>query len=243
MRFGGWLLAEVAEELKAAIVPGMKATDLNRLAESLIFQKDGKPVFKGYKGFPAAICVSVNEELVHGIPQNKEFKKGDIVSVDMGFEYKELITDMAFTIPVVKTSKKAMKLMATTEAALAAGIEAVKPGGHVGDIGAAVQERVERDGFSVVKTLVGHGVGHEIHEDPAIPNYGIPGEGVELVEGMTIAIEPMVNLGKDEVKLQDDGWTFSSKDKKLTAHFEHTVAVTSGGYEILTKKDGTVSGS
>lgn len=236
MRQGGRILASIMKKLTKMIKPGIATKEINDLAEKLISQVGAEPSFKNYKGYPSATCISVNDEVVHNIPsKNKIFKKGDIVGLDLGVKYKGLYTDMAMTIPVGKVGKDAKKLIKITKKALAVGLKQVKLGNTIGDIGYAIQNFVEPKGFSVVRTLTGHGVGHQVHEEPRIPNFGIPGQDIKLEQGMTLAIEPMVNVGAPEVKTKKDSWGIVTGDGSLSAHFEHTIVVTKKGCEILTK--------
>lgn len=243
MREGGKILALILEELGQAVKPGIKTIDLDKLAESRVFKYGVKASFKGYKpsfnsengGYPANVCVSVNEEVVHGIPGERVLREGDIVSLDMGVLHKGYYTDAAITVGAGKISPMAQKLIDVTKKSLELGIAEVKAGNHLGDIGFAIQSYAEKNGFSVVRDLVGHGVGKLIHEEPEIPNYGKRGKGLELKEGMTLALEPMINIGDWRVKVMPDTWTFVTQDKSLSAHFEHTVAITENGAEVLTK--------
>ncbi|MBU3964939.1 type I methionyl aminopeptidase [Patescibacteria group bacterium] len=243
MREGGKILAKTLDELSRAVAPGIKTIEIDKLAEGLVLKYGAKSSFKGYKpkfyegekGYPASVCVSINEEVVHGIPGERVLKEGDIVSMDMGILYKGFFTDAAITAGAGKISSQARKLIDVTKKSLEIGIKEIGQGKHLGDIGFAIQSYAEQNGFSVVRDLVGHGVGKYIHEDPEIPNYGFRGQGLEFKKGMTLALEPMVNIGAPDVKILPDGWTFVSSDKSLVAHFEHTVAVTENGAEILTK--------
>lgn len=244
IREGGKILAQILNDLGKAVKPGMKTIELDRLAESLVFKYGVIAAFKNYKpnfnhgdqgGYPASVCVSVNEEVVHGIPGERVLQEGDIVSLDMGVLYKGYFTDAAITVGVGKISLLAQKLIDVTKESLELGINEAKAGNHLGDIGAAIQKYVEANGFSVVRDLVGHGVGKFIHEEPEIPNYGYTGAGLEIKEGMVLAFEPMVNAGSYKVKTLADGWTFAACDKKYSAHFEHTVAIGKNGAEILTR--------
>jgi len=236
MREGGEILAKVLREVSLRVKPGVSTQELDSLAEELIIKSKGKPSFKGYKGYPAALCASVNNEVVHGIPSSEKIlKSGDIVGLDLGLEYKGCFTDMTITVPVGKVSKIAHKLIKVTKNSLTQGIRKIEPGNFISDISRAIQDYVERQGFSVVRDLVGHGVGREVHEDPPVPNFFDPNlESVKLREGMVLALEPMINMGSYEVEVLDDGWTVVTRDGFLSAHFEHTVAVTKEGYEILT---------
>ena len=236
MREGGEILAKVLREVSLRVKPGVSTQELDSLAEELIIKSKGKPSFKGYKGYPAALCASVNNEVVHGIPSSEKIlKSGDIVGLDLGLEYKGCFTDMTITVPVGKVSKIAHKLIKVTKNSLTQGIRKIEPGNFISDISRAIQDYVERQGFSVVRDLVGHGVGREVHEDPPVPNFFDPNlESVKLREGMVLALEPMINMGSYEVEVLNDGWTVVTRDGFLSAHFEHTVAVTKEGYEILT---------
>ena len=228
------LVARILAELRQVVVPGITTTDIDELAERRVREAGAEPAFKGYHGYPATVCASVNEQVVHGIPSNRPLVVGDIVSIDMGAKLDGFYGDCAVTVPVGTVSSQAAELLRVTEEALFRGIDAVRPGARVSDIGAAVQGHVEAQGFSVVREFVGHGIGTALHEEPQIANYGPAGHGPRLSEGMVIAIEPMVNAGKAAVKVLSDGWTAVTKDKSLSAHFEHTVVVTREGCEILT---------
>lgn len=236
MRQGGMILASIMKKLAKMIKPGISAKEIDDQAEKFISQAGAVPSFKNYKSYPSATCISVNNEVVHNIPsKNKIFKTGDIVGLDLGVKYKGLYTDMAMTVPVGKISKEAKKLIKITKKALAIGLKQIKPRNTIGDIGYAIQNFVEPKGFSVVRTLTGHGVGYQVHEEPRIPNFGIPGQDIKLEQGMTLAIEPMVNVGAPDVRTKEDGWGIVTMDGSLSAHFEHTVVVTKKGYDILTK--------
>jgi len=233
---GGKILAGVVYKVASLVKSGVFVIELERQAEKLIKEAGGQPSFKGFNDYPAATCISINEEVVHGIPIiGRKLNNGDIVGVDIGLKYRGLYTDMAVTVPVGNISKEAKKLIKVTKKALALAIKKVKPGNTIGDIGFAVQSYAEQKGFSVVRSLVGHGVGHSVHEEPKVPNFGKPGDGIMLETGMVIALEPMINIGQSEVTTKKDGWTVVTADKSLSAHFEHTVAVTEKGYQILTK--------
>ena len=234
MREGGKILAEILKELAKEAKSGVMTKELDDYAEELILKYKATPSFRGYNGYPTALCVSINEEVVHGIPSERKLKTGDIVGLDLGIYYKGLCTDSAVTVGVGKISQKAKRLIGATKKSLYRGISAVKSGASIGDIGFAVQSYAEDQGFSVVRDLTGHGVGKKVHEPPQIPNYGKKGKGLKLKKGMTIAIEPMINEGKYFVHQQKDGWTFVTSDGNLSAHFEHTMAVTKNGCEILT---------
>jgi methionyl aminopeptidase len=233
------LVARVLAELKAAVRPGMTTADLDALAEQRLREAGAEPAFKGYHGYPATICASINEQVVHGIPSSRVLIDGDIVSVDMGAKLDGFYGDSAVTVPVGTIDDDAERLLMVTEDALYRGIAAVRAGARVSDIGAAVQMHVEAHGFSVVREFVGHGIGTKLHEEPQIPNYGTAGRGPRLAEGMVLAIEPMVNFGKPAVRVLGDGWTAVTKDGSLSAHFEHTVVVTGNGARILTQAVGT----
>ena len=229
------LVARVLAELKATAAPGVTTADLDALAERRLADAGAEPAFKGYHGYPATICASINEQVVHGIPSRRALVEGDIISIDMGAKLDGFFGDCAVTVPVGAIDDDAARLLQVTEAALYKGLDAVKPGARVSDIGAAVQTHVEAHGFSVVREFVGHGIGTKLHEEPQIPNYGVAGRGPRLSEGMVLAIEPMVNFGKPAVKVLGDGWTAVTKDGSLSAHFEHTVVVTGSGCRILTQ--------
>ena len=229
------LVARVLAELRRMVAPGVTTADLDALAERRLAEAGAEPAFKGYHGYPATICASVNEQVVHGIPSTRALVDGDIVSLDMGAKMDGFFGDSAVTVAVGSVSDDARHLLDVTEASLYKALEAVKPGARVSDIGAAVQGHVEAHGFSIVREFVGHGIGTKLHEEPQIPNYGPGGRGPRLAEGMVLAIEPMVNLGKPAVKVLSDGWTAVTKDGSLSAHFEHTVVVTGTGYRILTE--------
>jgi methionyl aminopeptidase len=234
MAASGEVLAACHDLLAAEVRAGVTTIELDRMAEEFIRAQGGTPAFLGYMGFPGSICPSVNEQVVHAIPGPYALRDGDIVSIDVGVVLDGWVSDAARTHAVGSVSVQAARLMAATEAALHRAIEAARPGNRVGDIGHAVQTEVEAAGFSVVQSLVGHGVGRSMHEEPQVPNFGRPGTGPELVPGMVIAIEPMVNAGRSDVVMAGDGWTISSADGSLSAHFEHTVAITADGPRILT---------
>jgi methionyl aminopeptidase len=235
MREAGRIVAVILQKMSEAVKPGMKTKQLDELAEKEVGKcSSARPSFKGYHNFPACVCVSVNDEVVHGIPGNKVLKEGDIVSLDFGVIYRGFQGDAAVTVGVGKISPQARRLMEVTEASLAHGIGAARDGGHLGDIGAAVQTYVESQGFNVVREYSGHGIGREMHEDPLIPNFGKLGEGIKLKEGMTLALEPMVNAGGWKTRLNSNGWTVHTADRSLSAHFEHTIAIRKNETEILT---------
>lgn len=242
LREGGKRLVSVLYEVAEKVRPGIFTIELDELAEKLIKKTGGKPSFKNYKTsedkipYPASLCVSINDEIVHGIPsKNRILKEGDIVSLDLGMKYKNLYTDMAITVSVGKVDDQAKKIIETTKKALDAGIKSIKSGSHIGDIGFSIQSCAEKNGFNVVRRLVGHGVGYKVHEPPDIPNFGEKGTGLKLKEGMILALEPMVVVGEPDIVLDKDNWTWKTKNGSLAAHFEHTVAVTKNGAEILTK--------
>ena len=234
MRRAGAVVGAVIDLLKAAVEPGMTTKDLDSIAYKEITRQGAKPTFMGYRGFPASICTSVNEEIVHGIPGKRMLKEGDIVKVDVGATLEGMIGDAAVSIAVGEVSLDATALMDATRISLEEGIKAAQPGGRVGDIGAAVQAYGESRGYGVVREFVGHGVGRFLHEDPQVPNYGQAGMGPLLRVGMCIAIEPMFNMGDWHTKILDDEWTVITADGKLSAHFEHSIAITEDGPEILT---------
>ena len=235
MRESGRMLATVLEVLRNRTEPGMSTKDLAGLASKELKKLGGKSAFLGYQGFPDVLCVSINDEVVHGIPKkSRVIANGDIVSLDFGVNYRGLITDAAISFIAGEGDKRDQKLVETTERSLLAGIESVRDGGRIGDISQPIQDVLDKEGYGIVRDLVGHGVGHELHEEPNIPNYGSKGTGPVLLAGMTIAIEPMATLGGHGVFIDQDGWTVRTKDGSRAAHFEHTVLVTNGGYEILT---------
>jgi methionyl aminopeptidase len=236
MAEGGRILGATVAMLEREVQPGMSTAELDALAEEFIRSHDGAvPAFKGLYGFPGSVCTSINHEIVHGIPSKKRIlRDGDIVSIDVGVGYRGYFTDSAVTVPVGKVDDEAERLLSVTQSSLAAGIAAAKAGAHIGDIGAAVQAVVEKAGFSVVRDLVGHGIGAEFHEEPQVPNYGKPRRGVKLVAGLTLAIEPMVNAGGPATRTLPDKWTIVTVDGSRSAHFEHTVAVTENGPRVLT---------
>jgi methionyl aminopeptidase len=224
----------LASVVKAA-GPGTTTRELDRIAEDRIRALGGVPSFLGYRGYPASLCVSVNDEVVHGIPGPRRLREGEIVSLDLGAIVDGFHGDLAVTVPVNGIAEDLRRLLQVAAASLEEGIRQVRPGGHMGDVSAAVQRYVERHGFSVVREFAGHGVGRRLHEEPQVPNFGLPGTGVELKPGMTFAIEPMVNAGSADVVVDSDGWTVRTKDRKPSAHFEHTVAVTETGVDVLTR--------
>jgi len=227
------LLSKTLGEIAKVIAPGVTTIELNKLAETYIRDNGGVPAFLNYHGFPYSLCVSPNDQVVHGFPNSKALVEGDIVSVDCGVILNKYYGDSAFTFAIGEVSDTVKKLLRVTRECLDLGVEKAVVGMRIGDIGYAVQEHAEKNGFGVVKELVGHGVGLHLHEKPEVPNYGKRGSGIKLEEGMVIAIEPMINAGRAGVKFWDDGWTVSTSDKKPSAHFEHTVAVTKGKVDIL----------
>lgn len=237
MREAGRIVAETHRLMKQAVVPGITTAELDRIADEYIRSQDAVPSFKGYNGFPSSICASVNEELVHGFPGPRKLVEGDIISIDIGAQYKGYHGDSAWTYGVGKISDTAQRLLDVTEASLFAGLELIRPDVRLFTISHRIQQVIEEAGFSVVREYVGHGVGTELHEEPQIPNYGPPDRGPRLKPGMVLAIEPMVNVGERYVKTLSDNWTVVTVDGSLCAHFEHTIAVTEDGYEILTRTE------
>lgn len=235
MRQAGQITAEILQELAATVRPGIRTIDIDRRAEELVAKYGVVAAFKGYQGYPASVCVSVDSEVVHGIPGERVLEEGQIVSLDFGVIFDGYYGDSAVTVPVGQISPEATKLLDVTKTALEKGIAQAKPGQRLSDISHAVQEHVESQGFAVVREYVGHGIGREMHEAPPIPNFGLPNRGPRLKVGMTLAIEPMVNVSTWEVVSLSDGWTVVTKDGSLSAHFEHTVAVLEDGPEILTR--------
>ena len=241
LKEGGKILASILYEAAKMAIPGVKTIEMDILAEKMIKEAGGRPSFKNYKTpddkvpYPSSLCVSINEEVVHGIPGERVLKDGDIVSLDLGMEYKGFYTDSAITVSVGKASEQAKKLINTTQEALNLGIRAVKSGAFIGDIGQAIQFCAEGNGFNVVRKLVGHGLGRKAHENPEIPNFGAKGKGEILQEGEVLAIEPMITAGRHDIYLDKDLWTWKTKDGSLSAHFEHTIIVTKTGTEIITK--------
>jgi methionyl aminopeptidase len=236
MRAANELVANVLAELSAMVAPGVTTADLDAAAEKLVRAAGAEPAFKGYRGYPCTLCASVNDQVVHGIPSARALVEGDIISLDMGVKLNGFYGDSAVTVPVGRVSEQAAALLRVTREALDKGIEQVRLGGRVSDIGHAIQEHVEAHGFTVVREFVGHGIGAALHEEPQIANYGEPGRGPRLAEGMVLAIEPMVNVGRPAVRVLSDNWTAVTKDGSLSAHFEHTVAVTKAGPLVLTQR-------
>ncbi len=236
MRQSNQIVAEILEEVKKAVRPGITTRDLDELAETLTAKHGARPAFKGYSGYPATLCASVNEEVIHGIPSSRVLAEGDLLSLDFGVVYDGYYGDAAVTVPVGTVSELAERLMRTTEEALYLGIEQARPQNRLLSISAAIQQHVEARGFSVVRDFVGHGIGKSLHEKPQVPNFGVSGKGIRLQPGMTLAIEPMINAGRPDVRVLADGWTAVTKDGSLSAHFEHSVAITEDGPVILSKR-------
>jgi methionyl aminopeptidase len=236
MHRAGLIVWGALEEMRKRVRPGISTKELDEFAEAYTAQHRAKPAFKGYRGYPGSVCTSINQEVVHGIPSpSRKVKEGDILSMDFGVELEGYFADAALTVPVGKIVAEREKLLRVTRESLEKAIDKVRPGNRLGDISAAVQQWVERNGYSVVREFVGHGIGTKMHEDPQLPNYGTPGQGARLQEGMVLAIEPMVNSGGPAVKVLDDEWTAVTADGSDSAHFEHTVAVTAKGPWILTR--------
>ena len=233
------IVAEILEILQQKIKPGTDTLTLDRVSEQLALERNAKPAFKGYRGFPYSLCASVNQQVVHGFPSERPLKEGDILSMDFGILYEGYYGDAAVTVPVGRVSEAAQRLIKTTKESLFLGIEQAVPGKRLSDISHAIQSHVERAGFSVVRKFVGHGIGRSLHEDPQVPNYGKPGLGIRLKPGMVLAIEPMVNQGGYDVETLEDGWTTVTKDGSLSAHFEHTIAITEQGPVVLSTTNGS----
>lgn len=239
MRAGGRILAEAVERLRDLVKPGISTAEIDQEVEELILARGASPAFKGYRGFPATICASINEEVVHGIPSpHRRIKEGDIISLDLGCVVEGYYADCAITLAVGEVPPRAQELLTVTEESLERAIAECRPGRRLGDLSHAVQSHVERHGFSVVRAFVGHGIGRALHEDPQVPNFGEPGRGPLLKPGMVLAIEPMVAMESGEVRILDDHWTAVTQDGSLAAHFEHTVAITEDGPEVLTRPQG-----
>jgi methionyl aminopeptidase len=236
MRQSSRIVAAVLGELEPLIRPGIRTRDLDLYAEKRTRELGAVPAFKGYRGYPASVCVSVNEEIIHGIPSGRILQEGDIVSLDFGVLYEGFYSDSALTAPVGLTAPEALKLIAAAERSFFKGLEQMKEGHRLSDISAAIQESVESEGFSIIRQFVGHGIGRSLHEEPQVPNFGAPGRGPKIRPGMTLAIEPMIAAGTYEVEILDDGWTAVTRDRRLAAHFEHTVAMTENGPEILSAR-------
>jgi methionyl aminopeptidase len=241
MRASGQLVGSVLQKLRAMVAPGITTLEVDRAAEKMIRDAGAYPTFKGYNGFPFSICASVNEQVVHGFPSAYELKPGDIFSIDVGATLEGFVGDTATTVAVGSVSEDRLRLMQVTEECLQLAIEQCHPGNHVGDIGFAVQSHAEAHGYSIVRDYVGHGIGRRMHEDPQIPNYGKPGKGPKLKKGYVFALEPMVNMGSLHTKTLKDGWTVVTVDGQPSAHFEHTVAITEEGPEVLTRVGSAVS--
>lgn len=234
MAEGGKILAKIIKELEKKVKPGITTKELDRVAETLIFKSGETPSFKGYEGFPATLCASINEELVHAVPSQRKLKEGDVLSLDLGMKYQGYHSDMAITLPVGKISPEAQRLIRVTKKALKRGIKKARPGNTFGDIGNTIQRYVESQGFNVVRDLCGHGIGRELHEEPKILNYGKRHSGPEIKEGMTFCLEPMVIVGDWKLKKSNDGHGFETADGSLSCHFEHMVVVTKNGVKVLT---------
>jgi methionyl aminopeptidase len=239
MRAGGHILADVVDRLRETVRPGLSTLEIDEDVEAFIRGRGALPAFKGYRGFPATVCISINEEVVHGIPSaHRRIKDGDIVGLDLGCIVEGYYADCAFTLAIGDVPPKVQQLLDVTRESLDVAIAECRPGRRLSDVSHAVQAHVEGHGFSVVRAFVGHGIGRALHEDPQIPNFGDPGRGPQLRPGMVLAIEPMVTMGSWEVKVLDDGWTAVTRDGSLAAHFEHTIAVTEDGPEVLTSRTG-----
>lgn len=236
LRQSGVIAHQALIKTAAAVKPGVSTAELNTIAEEIIITAGGRPAFKGYQGFPSALCTSINQEVVHGIPSVQRIvKEGDIIGLDVGVEFQGLYSDHALTLAVGKVPDSTLRLIDDTKKALTIGIKQIKPGRHIGDISWAIEQFLKPRGYGIVYQLTGHGLGYEIHEPPAVPNHGRAGSGPVLVEGQVLAIEPMVTLGQPEVEVGSDGWTMSTADHSLAAHFEHTIIVTRRGSQIITK--------
>jgi methionyl aminopeptidase len=238
MEAAGKVVSHVLESMAAAVAPGVTTMELDAMARRLSAEAGAEPAFLGYRGFPAAICASVNEQVIHGIPNSIPLKEGDVAGLDFGASLNGFFADSALSVPVGKISPTTERLLRVTEEALWIGVNLVRPGATLGDIGSAIQRHCERAGFTVVREMVGHGIGRSMHEDPEVPNYGRPGKGTRLRKGMTICIEPMINAGRPDVRTLADNWTIVSADGLPSAHFEHTVAVTATGARVLTLRTG-----
>ena len=239
MRRGGHILSEVMDRLRTSVKPGMSTLEIDTDVEDFIRSRGAVPAFKGYRGFPATVCISINEEVVHGIPSpTRHIKDGDIVGLDLGCIVEGYYADCAFTLAVGEVPPRVQQLLDVTRESLERGITECRPGRRLSDVSHAIQLHVERHGFSIVRAFVGHGIGRALHEEPQVPNFGDPGRGPQLRAGMVLAIEPMVTMGSWEVRILADGWTAVTKDGSLAAHFEHTIAVTESGPEVLTSKNG-----
>ena len=237
MRQGGRIVGQVLAELEPLVRPGIRTRDLDLYAEKRTRELGAVPAFKGYRGYPASVCVSVNEEVIHGIPSGRILQEGDIVSLDFGVLFEGFFADSALTVPVGRTSDEASRLIEAARRSFFKGLDEVREGKRLSDVSAAIQRSVEDDGFSVIRQFVGHGIGRALHEEPQIPNFGAPGRGPKLRPGMTLAIEPMIAAGSWEVEVLEDGWKAVTKDRRLSAHYEHTVALTEDGPEILSLRE------
>jgi methionyl aminopeptidase len=239
MRRGGEILADLMDDLRGVVRSGMTTKEIDEEVETFLKRRGAKPAFKGYRGFPATVCVSINDEIVHGIPSpHRRVKEGDIVSLDLGCIVEGYYADCAFTLALGDVPPEVQQLLDVTRESLDHAISECRPGRRLSDVSYAVQRHVEAHGFAVVRAFVGHGIGRALHEDPQVPNFGEPGRGPQLRPGMVLAIEPMVTMGTWEVKILDDGWTAVTRDGSLSAHFEHTIAVTDDGPDVLTRKNG-----
>jgi len=237
MRRGGLVLADLTDRLRACVKAGMSTLEIDEEVESFIAERGARPAFKGYRGFPATVCVSINDEVVHGIPSaHRRLKEGDIVGLDLGCIVEGYYADCAFTMALGEVEPDVQRLLDVTRESLEQAIAQCRPGRRLGDVSHAVQQHVERHGLSVVRAFVGHGIGRALHEEPQVPNFGDPGRGPALKAGMVLAIEPMVTMGGHDVRILDDGWTAVTRDGSLAAHFEHTIAVTDGGPDVLTRR-------
>ncbi len=243
MRRSSRMVARILAELAPLVAPGVTTRDLDAHAERRTREMGAVPAFKGYRGFPAALCASVNEEIVHGIPSDRVLREGDIVSLDYGVLSEGFYGDATVTLPVGEIDPAAARLIAAARESFLAGVAAMKEGGRVSDISAAVQKRVEADGFSVIRAFVGHGIGRSLHEEPQVPNFGLPGHGPKIRPGLVLAIEPMIAMGDWEVEILRNGWTAVTKDRSLAAHHEHTVACTASGIEVLSAGDAAHAGN
>lgn len=235
MRNAGKILNRIMQRLQEKVGPGIATNEINALAEQLIDKEKVLPAFKGYRGFPATVCTSINEEIVHGIPSERKLNTGDIISLDLGINYEGYFSDMAVTLAVGPVQSRLKRLIDVTKKALSEGIKCAKVNNRLSDISSAIQDYVERNGFSVVRQFVGHGIGNSLHEEPEVPNFGAPHQGAVLKHGMVFAIEPMVTMGTWECKILDNGWTAVTKDSLPSAHFEHTIAITNRGPLVLTQ--------
>ncbi len=237
IRRSSQMVAQILAELRHMIEPGVKTIDLDICAEKMAREMGAVPAFKGYRGYPASLCTSINEEIIHGIPSSRALKEGDIISLDFGVVYEGYYGDAAVTYPVGKVSKEAQRLIDTAEKSFLKGVKEIKEGQRISNISHAIQSYVESQGFSVIRSFVGHGIGLSLHEEPQIPNFGPPGHGPKMKAGLVLAIEPMIASGDWDVEIKDDNWTAVTKDKSLSAHFEHTVALTKEGAEILSLRE------